>query len=40
LNVAAIDAMACGTFLRSFFFVPARRAPGPVVLRVAIDRSF
>src|SRR5436190_15623228 len=36
LNVAAIDATPCGMFFRSFFFVPARRAPAFGARAVAI----
>src|SRR5207244_4966936 len=40
LNVAAIEATACGTFFRSFFLVPARRAPAFGALAVAISRPY
>src|SRR5436190_18521410 len=39
LNVAAIEATACGTFFRSFFLVPARRAPAFGARAVAMFES-
>src|SRR5204863_3524774 len=36
LNVAAMEATPCGTFFRSFRFVPARRAPAFGALAVAM----
>src|SRR6185436_598412 len=40
LNVAAIDATPCGTFLRSLRLVPARRWPCRGARAVAIDSSY
>src|SRR3954447_16923441 len=37
LNVAAMEATPCGMLFRSFFFVPARRAPALGAREVAMD---